>query len=62
MKRSIRINGIDKELVLSRVTSVRTTKQMIHLDKLGDGTWRLIYNSELIPDITKVKGFEIIRE
>jgi hypothetical protein len=62
VKRFIKINGIDKELELSKAVSVKTNKQMIHLDQLSDGSWRLIYNSELIPDFTKVKNFEIIRK
>jgi hypothetical protein len=62
MKRAILLEGIDVELELSKVTAVRTSKQMIHLDELNDGTWRLIYNSNLIPDITKIEGFKIIRE
>ena len=62
MKRSILLEGTDVELELSKVTAVRTDKQMIHLDELNDGTWRLIYNSNLIPDITKIEGFKIIRE
>jgi len=35
---------------------------MLHLDKLDDGTWRLIYNENLIEDFSKVKSFKIIRE
>ena len=62
MKRSIYIEGLDEELVLSKATAVRTDKQMIHLDQLEDGTWRLIFNSNLIPDFSKVKSFKIIRE
>ena len=62
MKRAILIEGLDQELILSKATAVRTDKQMIHLDQLEDGTWRLIYNSNLIPDFSKVKSFKIIRE
>lgn len=63
MERVIRINGIDKELKLSKVTSIRSDQMMsIHLDQLNDGTWRLIYNENLIPDFKKVKNFEIIRK
>ena len=62
MKRSILIEGINTELVLSKVTMIRTPKQMINLDMLDDGTWRLIYSENTIPDITKVDGFKIIRE
>lgn len=62
MKRAIFIEGIDTELVLSKVTMVKTSKQMINLDQLPDGTWRLIYSEDTIPDITKVLGFRIVRE
>ena len=62
MKRAIEIEGLGIELDLSKVTAVRTDKQMIHLDQLPDGTWRMIFNSNLIEDVSKVKGFKIIRE
>ncbi len=62
MKRAIEIEGIGKILELSKATSVRTEKEMIHLDKLSDGSWRLIYNENLIPDFSKVKSLKIIRE
>lgn len=65
LKRAIIIehdNGTSLELVLSKVTAVKTRQRMIHLDELPDGTWRLIYNSEHIPDISQVLGFNILRE
>jgi len=60
--RKIRIEGLDIDLELSKATSVKTDKNMIHLDQLPDGTWRLIYNGNMIPDFTKVQSFKIIRE
>ena len=62
LRRAIEIEGLTKTLELSKVTAVRTSKEMIHLDQLDDGTWRLIYNENLIPDIQKVRAFNIIRE
>lgn len=62
MKRAIKVNGTDLVLELSKATAVKTEKNMIHFDQLEDGTWRLIYNSNLIPDFTKVENFEIVRE
>lgn len=65
IKRSIVIkhqDGDDVELVLSKVTAVKTTAEMIHFDKLSDGTWRLIYNPNLIPEISDVLSFDIVRE
>lgn len=62
MKRSIKLEGLNKELILSKVTSVKTDKEMIHLDKLPDGTWRLIYNGNMITDFTKLTSLTIVRE
>ena len=62
MRRSIKIEGTDIELELSRATAVRTDKNMIHLDELPDGTWRLIFNSNVIPDFSVIEGFTIVRE
>ncbi len=62
IRRALMLEGTNQVLELSKVTSVRTTENMIHLDQLKDGTWRLIYNKDMIPDFTKIKGFKIIRE
>lgn len=62
MKRSIEIEGIGKVLELSKVVEIDTKIEMINLEKLGDGTWRLIYSKSVIPDIKDVEGFKIIRE
>jgi len=61
-RRAIEIEGIDEVLELSKVTAVKTDKNMIHFDQLEDGTWRLIYNGKMIPDFAKVCAFKIIRE
>lgn len=62
MRRAVKIEGTELVLELSKATAVKTDKQMIHLDQLKDGTWRLIYNSNLIPDFTKVQSLTMIRE
>ena len=65
VKRSISINlanGESIKLELSKATAINTEKEMIHLDKLPDGSWRLIYNENLIPDFSKVIGFTVDRE
>jgi hypothetical protein len=61
-KRKIALMGIGKELELSKATAVKVDKQMIHLDQLPDGTWRLIYSANLIPDIKLLQSLTIIRE
>jgi hypothetical protein len=65
MKRKIKIvkeNQKPIELEISKATSVKTNKQMIHLDQLEDESWRLIYNENLIKDFSEIVGFIVIRE
>lgn len=62
MRRAIRLEGLDQVLELSKATAAKTSKNMIHFDQLEDGTWRLIYNANMIPDFTKLLAFTIIRE
>lgn len=62
MQRSIKLEGLDLTLVLSKATAVKTDKNMIHLDQLPDGTWRLIYNGNMIPDFSKLNSMIIVRE
>jgi len=38
---------------LSMVTSIKTSKEMINLDKHNDNTWRLIFSEKTIGNITK---------
>ena len=65
MKRMIRINlkdGSFVDLELSRAVSVKTQNEMLNLEKLPNGTWRMIWNESLIPDFTQVVNLEVIRE
>lgn len=62
VKRTIKLIGSDIELIVSKVTAVRTQKKMLHFDELPDGTWRIIYNEIQIPDFTKIEGIDITRE
>lgn len=55
-------DGSEMRLQLSRATMVRSAKQMIHLDRLDDGTWRLIWSGGTIPDFTTVKNLRMERE
>lgn len=61
-RRAIELVGTNVVLELSKATSVKTNKGMIHLDELDDGTWRLIYNGNIIPDFSLIESFKIIRE
>lgn len=65
MKRFLRINfkdGQTKDLPIAKATSVKTKKQMINFDQMEDGQWRIIWTPDLIPDMTQVVNFEIVRD
>lgn len=66
MRRSIILEDLDgkviEKLALSEITSVKTHTQMFYLDKLSDGTWRLLYSEGLVPDITKLHCLKIVKE
>lgn len=62
IKRSLLLEGLGIELPLTKATAIHVEKQMIHIDQLADGTWRIIYNASLIPDITKLEAIKIIRD
>lgn len=53
----------DKILEISKATAIHSeSAEMVALDKLKDGTWRLIYNSKTIEDPSQIQTVEIIRE
>lgn len=62
VKTSVDLVGIGIILELSKATAEKTKQNMIHFDELPDGTWRLIYNGDMIPYFTKIEALKIIRE
>jgi hypothetical protein len=67
MKRSIKIEGPDLHLLLdlSKFATPAVEKEFIHLDKLPDGSWRLLMNvstPEGRLDIQRVEALRIVRE
>jgi len=60
-RRAIKLEGTDVTLELSKFATPRTDKEFIHLDKLKDGTWRLLYNVK-DTDIQSVSSLVIVRE
>ena len=65
MKRALRICLKDEshvDLELSKATQIRTDGKMLHLDGLPDGTWRLLFSSDVAEDFSQIDRFEIIRE
>jgi hypothetical protein len=67
MKRSIKIEGPDLEVMLdlSKFATPAVDKEFIHLDKMTDGSWRLLMNVNTPDgrlDIQRVENLRIVRE
>jgi hypothetical protein len=58
MRRAIELEGAGATLELSKVTTVSVKARMIHLDELPDGTWRLTYNRNMLPDFEPVSALK----
>jgi hypothetical protein len=65
MRRAIEIKMIDrttKILEISKATSLKCDMGMLHLDKLKDDTWRLLFSNDIIKNFQDIESFNIIRE
>jgi hypothetical protein len=60
-RRAIKLEGTDIVLELSKFATPKTDKEFIHLDKLPDGSWRLLYNVK-DTDIQNITALTIVRE
>lgn len=63
--RSIRINGIDKELEIEGGAIINITneaKSFIHIEKMKSGKYKLFVTKDLTDDLTKIESLEIIRD
>lgn len=62
-RRFIRINGLDKTIEITKANMIKSErdKSFLYLESLKDGTFRLTYTENLIPDFSKVESLEIIR-
>ena len=61
-KRLHKMDGSFIDLEITKAASVDTKQSMINLDKLADGTWRLIWDKNLMEEFTEFKSLEMIRE
>ena len=65
MKREIVIrlkDGSEKRLELSKATKLKMDASLIHLDKLKDGTWRLIWSEDIVDKFSDIDYIDINRE
>jgi hypothetical protein len=60
-RRSIKLEGTDIVLELSKFATPKTDKEFIHFDKLSDGSWRLLFNVK-DTDIQNITALTIVRE
>jgi hypothetical protein len=58
MRRAIELQGAGATLELSKVTTVSVKARMIHFDELPDGTWRMTYNRDMLPDFNPVTALK----
>lgn len=57
MKRAIKLEGTDIELVISKSTLLHVPSQFLYLWKLDDGTWFLERSAAFLPDFAIIKEF-----
>lgn len=63
-KRVMRLNKVDGshiDLVITKAAAVDTKQSMINLDMLPDGTWRLIWDKNLLPEFKEFKSIVMVR-
>jgi hypothetical protein len=62
MKRALKLDGTDIELVISKAVLVKVPRPFMYLWELDDGTWRLEYSSTFISTFAALKRFEFNKE
>jgi hypothetical protein len=64
MKMAMKVHaedGTSEVLVISKLVEIKTTKNVMEIEKLKDNTLRIIYSSGLFPNFDKVVGLELVR-
>ena len=65
IKRTLRLNkkdGTHTDLPIVKATAIRSGAGMLHLDKLQNGSYRLIVSDDIIDDMTQFDNLQMIRE
>lgn len=67
MKRSLVIryrDGTEKEFPISKATRIKSKGlyDLLHFDKLPDGTWRVTFSDLIAEDFSTIMSFTIHRE
>jgi hypothetical protein len=62
-KRTIKLEGTDISFPISKVVAIKADIPTIFcIERLPDGSYKLIFNAIVIPDMTVIEGLSIIRE
>jgi hypothetical protein len=61
VRRAIKLQGTNVLLEISKFATPSVAKEFIHLDKLPDGTWRLLWNVKDAPDTSQIEALVFIR-
>jgi hypothetical protein len=56
------VDGTSTTIELSKATSIKSDMGIIHLDRLPNKTWRLVWSEDIVDEFSKIKSFEMIRE
>lgn len=67
IRRAIKIefeNGQSSYIEIDKVSEINlsNTKEFVYLDKNVNGKWRLAFTKGMIPEFTRVKSLNIIRD
>lgn len=54
-------NGKDVILPLGKIVYSTANKESIYFDKMPNGTWRVIVNERIIPDIDDIDEIEFLK-
>ena len=62
-KRSIRFEGIDKEIQIGKASCIHgSEKEFFIIEKMKDGKWRVTWTDNMFEDLSDVEALTIIRE
>ena len=59
------MDGSFKDLSITQAVSMKTSKEndsRIYLEQLNDGSYRLLWSEDIVPEFKDIKGLEVIRE
>lgn len=65
VRRAIEIqfmDGTSKILELDKATAIKANMGILHLDRLSNSRWRLVWSEDIVDEFSKIKAFNIIRE